>query len=252
MSEAQRSDDKYRKRELAKIHIGRQRLRWDDDTYRTALKKVTGKDSAAVMDGRDRRKVLDYMKSCGFKDAPRRQPARAGARPIAGGELQGKIRALWLSLYHLGEVHDPSEAALARYVKRMTTMPVHGQPGVEALQFLHAETADMVIKGLRGWCERVEFLLPDAAQVKIYDHQRRCAQMEEGGYGLASKVALIHRQWELLRAHGVFEWNAFAALETWLRNRYGVAAAWFLSPAQADQAVELLGRWLRRVRKEAR
>lgn len=240
-------EDKFRKRELAKIHIGRQRLGWDDEMYRSVLRKLTGSNSASLLNGGDRRRVLDYMKANGFKDAPK-NPRRAGTRPIADGELQGKIRALWLSLYHLGGVRDPSEAALSAYVKRMTHS--EGRPGVEALQFLRAETADEVIRPLRKWCERVGFFLPIAATVKVYDHQRRRAQMEEGGHGLASKALLIHRLWELLIENGAMKHGIFASLETWLRTKYKVAAPWFLSAEQADEAIEQLGRWLRRVRKE--
>lgn len=51
----------------AKIHIGKQQLGLDDETYRALLKSVTGKTSSADMGVTDLHKVVEAMKQRGFK-----------------------------------------------------------------------------------------------------------------------------------------------------------------------------------------
>ncbi len=58
------------------------------------------------------------------------------------------IRGIWIELHEIGAVRDPSEKALASYVKRMTT--------VAALQWLDVKQAQLVIEALKKWRKRVE------------------------------------------------------------------------------------------------
>ena len=67
--------------------------------------------------------------------------------------------------------------------------------------------------------------------------------------GFADKVAMLERQWSALHEHGAFDYH-LAGLGTWCAKHYGPAAAYFLSPSQADQAIERLGAWLRKVKAE--
>jgi phage gp16-like protein len=53
--------------ELAKIHIAKKQLALDDDTYRDMLWTVARVRSSADLDDAGRRKVLEHMKSRGFK-----------------------------------------------------------------------------------------------------------------------------------------------------------------------------------------
>ena len=62
-----RSGPAVRTRELAQIHIARQQLGMDDETYRSVLWTVARVRSAADLDWSGRKRVLDHMKSCGFK-----------------------------------------------------------------------------------------------------------------------------------------------------------------------------------------
>ncbi len=57
-----------------------------------------------------------------------------------------KIRALWLFLHQLGAVKDPSEAALATYVKRVTK--------VDALQWTDGHQTEVLIETLKKWAMR--------------------------------------------------------------------------------------------------
>ncbi|STZ83109.1 phage associated protein [Bergeriella denitrificans] len=58
-----------------------------------------------------------------------------------------KIRALWLELHRLGAVRNPSELALAKFVKRMT--------GVDYQGWLDVDNASKVIEHLKKWVLRV-------------------------------------------------------------------------------------------------
>jgi len=144
------------------IHVAKRDLALDDDTYRTMLLTVTGKDSSAGLSIPQLERVLAHMKAHGFKvrhksppDRPRNSRHSPGglSRPIAQDAQSKKIRALWLSLHDMGAVRDGSEAALAAYVKRITH--------IDALQWLDADQASLVIETLKKW-------------------QARCAQTDAG------------------------------------------------------------------------
>lgn len=82
-----------RKRELAQIHIGRQQLGLDDDTYRAMLWTVARVRSAADLDWRGRKLVLDHLKAKGFAIKSKARP-----RPAPGkAALVAKIRALLIA-----------------------------------------------------------------------------------------------------------------------------------------------------------
>lgn len=50
--------DRFRKRQLAAIHVAKHRLRLDDETYRALLERVSGHRSAKDLDPHGRRAVL--------------------------------------------------------------------------------------------------------------------------------------------------------------------------------------------------
>lgn len=126
------------------LHVAQRSLGMDEDAYRQALAVATGKRSAAAMSLDELQKALDHFKRCGFVVEPAR---KAGSRPrdVSG---QGKlIRHLWLKLHACGAVRDPSEAALAAWVKRET--------GVDALQWLDVKEASRCAEKLKKWMERL-------------------------------------------------------------------------------------------------
>lgn len=61
-----------RNRELTHIHLAKQQLGMDDETYRNVLWTVARVRSAKDLDWAGRKRVLDHMKSCGFKVQPKR------------------------------------------------------------------------------------------------------------------------------------------------------------------------------------
>ncbi|SED48177.1 gp16 family protein [Pseudomonas anguilliseptica] len=127
------------------IHVARRELCMDDDTYRLLLKGMKGLDGAtstANLSVPSLYRVLEQLKQRGFKVRPSKKQ-----RPLAADEQSKKIRALWLTLHGVGEVRDPSEEALAKFVLKMT--------GVQALQWLSSDQASRVIENLKKWQLRV-------------------------------------------------------------------------------------------------
>jgi phage gp16-like protein len=56
-----------RRKDLAKIHLGKKALGLSDLVYREMLFNIAGVESAADLDGRGRSAVLDHLRKCGFK-----------------------------------------------------------------------------------------------------------------------------------------------------------------------------------------
>jgi phage gp16-like protein len=118
------------------------RLKIDDDTRRAIQLRLTGKASLTDMHSGEVGKVLDYLNSQG--DYVPRAPG--SQRRLADDAQSKMLRGLWLELHAAGVVKNPSEAALAAYVKRQT--------GVEALQWLSTGEASRVIEALKKWRDR--------------------------------------------------------------------------------------------------
>ncbi len=134
-----------RARLIKLIHVARRDLQMDDDTYRLMLAGMKGLDGAtstADLSVPNLYRVLEQLKAKGFKVRPSKKQ-----RPLAADDQSKKIRALWLALHEQGEVRDPSEEALAKFVMKMT--------GVQALQWLSGDQASQVIENLKKWQRRV-------------------------------------------------------------------------------------------------
>lgn len=224
--------DLRRKKELAKIHVAKKQLALDDEDYRAMLLRIGGRDSAGDLDQAGRTKVLEHLKSIGFDDKPR-APKRAGTRPLADGAEASKMRALWLALFQLGEVEDPSEAALAKYAQRMT--------GRAALQWLDGYEVTKVINTLRSWTERVGVAYCDRFTLSLINTHRRLAMLEEVGAGFGAKYQLIKALWQRCQPllGGI-------ALDAWLMQHFRVANHAGLSAEDADLAIAKLGAIVRR------
>ena len=59
---------------------------------------------------------------------------------------------MWLSLYNLAEVDDPSDEALASFARR--------QLKIDALSWISAEMARLIIEPLRAMCDRAGYKVP--------------------------------------------------------------------------------------------
>lgn len=137
------------------IHVARRDLQMAEDAYRQVVRKITRERAESAKDCTDEEleAVMKHMRRCGFRIRHRTgagtkptKPRKPASRPLADHAQDKKIRALWLFLNQLGVVRDPSEQALASYVKRLTR--------VDALQWLNASQTETVIEALKKWAMR--------------------------------------------------------------------------------------------------
>lgn len=131
-----------RNSQIATIKIAAKELGMDDDTYRDMLFTVARVRSAADLDWAGRKQVIDHLKSRGFKVRHKKD-----SRPSTGNAQTDKIRALWLELHRSGAVRNPSEEALAVFVKRRT--------GIDAVQWLRPDQASKLIEEMKKWLARL-------------------------------------------------------------------------------------------------
>lgn len=127
------------------IHVARRELeregRMDEPTYRTMLRTAGGADSTAKMGVPALMRVLEQAKKSGFKIRSKAVDRRQDTSPEAR-----KVRALWLFLHELGVVKDPSERALATYVKRIAK--------VDDMHWAQGEAMLSLIETLKKWAMR--------------------------------------------------------------------------------------------------
>lgn len=126
---------------IAKINIARQQLRMAEDDYRQLLLDSTGHISLKDCSDAQLAQMIDALKSKGFAPLP-----RAGGKPAAQHPMARKARALWISLYHLGVVHNPSEEALEAFAKR--------QLGCDRLAWARQSDAYRLIEALKAMGSR--------------------------------------------------------------------------------------------------
>ncbi|WP_370236567.1 regulatory protein GemA [Brevundimonas sp.] len=145
-----------RRPSLIKVQIARKELGLADDDYRMILTRLTGHSSAADCSDADLGRVLDEFKAKGWTPkvvaggrAGARKPESRKARP-ADHPSAKKARALWLSLWNLGEVRDPSETALEAFARR--------QLKVERLQWADQALVYKLIEALKAMAERAGWL----------------------------------------------------------------------------------------------
>lgn len=133
---------KNRQQFIQLIHIAKSQLGLDDATYRAMLAGLELPESTTKMSVPELVKVLEHLKSKGFKVR-----SKATDRSQAADDQSKMMRGLWLELHDLGHVRDASEAALMAWVKRET--------GVAALQWLNTKQAQTTIEKLKQWRRRV-------------------------------------------------------------------------------------------------
>lgn len=132
-----------RRKMLAAVHLAKKAAGLDDDTYRDMLAAHTGRRSAKDCTDGELGRVLNHLNG-----GPARNTARPAAAPnrAPNAAVVAKIKALWWSLGELGAVRNPSDEALAAFVK--------GRAGVDALQWISGRDAYKVIEALKSVGER--------------------------------------------------------------------------------------------------
>ena len=120
---------------IGKVHVDRKALAMDEDDYRQIIADVSGQTSLAKCSETELGQILDRLKALGAKPATK---SRAAQHSMAK-----KARALWISLYQLGEVPDLIEALKKRAERNgwKQTGPTGGNLSVRDLK--------------RGLCEAI-------------------------------------------------------------------------------------------------
>lgn len=212
---------------IGAVHVSARALSEDD--RRAIYHEVTGKRSLTMMTPAEIGRVLDRLNAG--------RPRAMGHRPHVA-----KIRALWWTLYWLGEIDEPNDHALDAFVQR--------QAKVASLRFLTHHRAPAVIEALKAWAERAGVFWPTAAEV-AQQTERTDASVQSGaherGYSPAGaeRLAVIDAIWTKLTARGLSTYGSpdayiSAALRLSEHNR----AYW--TTREMDDAIKLLGKKLRR------
>lgn len=129
--------DDGRRRAIARLNIIRAERGLDEDTWRDLVERESGVRSLRALS----------TPALGALIARLAASTPATARQVATGPYAGKLRALWITGWHLGIVRDRSDAALLAFVKRQT--------GLDHSRFLREPAAARAaIEGLKGWIAR--------------------------------------------------------------------------------------------------
>lgn len=136
---------------IAKVHIAKKVLNMVDDDYRAVLFDIAGVSSAADASDRDLAKILAHFESKGFR-ATAKAGAPRKAKP-ADNPTAKKARAMWLSLYALNAINDPSETALEAFAAR--------QLGVEKMQWMNQAHGYKLIEALKAIATRSDWKQDD-------------------------------------------------------------------------------------------
>ena len=214
---------------LAKVHLLAKQRGLDDDAYRDFLARETGKRSARDLSDGELIRVCEklgrHSSSQGMAGV---RPAAAS--PAAAGPFAGKLRALWISAWHLGVTRNNSDAAMLAFVKRQT--------GVDHTRFLHEpRLANRAIEGLKAWIARE-------------------AGVEWGDATTHTRRAVVEAQVRRLEALGNVKpglWARASFLEDYVCKVTGrTRGLTHLDDADWDKAIAALGARLRRaLAKEA-
>lgn len=135
------ASSQHRRAMIAKINVARHQLAMAEDDYRQGLLQATGRLSLRECDDRQLEKMLDWLKSKGFRPLP-----KSGAKGTAQFPAAKKARALWISLYHLGVVHNPAEEALEAFACK--------QLGCERFVWARQSDCHKLIEALKAMAER--------------------------------------------------------------------------------------------------
>ncbi|OYW33892.1 MAG: hypothetical protein B7Z41_04120 [Rhizobiales bacterium 12-66-7] len=127
--------------QIGAIHVISKRIGLGEDERRALMVAATGKRSARDLTSGEAITVIDRLKVLqGDGAAPKGAPGLDGI-------YAPKLRALWLSGWHLGVVRDRTDRALLSFLERQT--------GLSHTRFLRdSADASRVIEALKAWLSR--------------------------------------------------------------------------------------------------
>jgi phage gp16-like protein len=138
---------------LAAIHVLKAQLQLTDDDYRALLRTLTGKDSAKLLDERQRDALRQHLQGlaerAGVAKTTRARPytaERFAERKAATPPKERKVWALWHQLHRDGKISDNSAHALNAWVFRTVQ--------VSALVWCTDAQVVTLIESLKNWHQR--------------------------------------------------------------------------------------------------
>ncbi len=121
-------------RQIAMIHTLAKQAGLDEECRRDVMESAAGKRSAADLTAAEASVVIERLKV-------------ASTAPEIDGPYGKKLRALWISGWHLGVVHDRTDKAMLSFVERQT--------GIERTRWLRAAAdARKAVEALKIWLAR--------------------------------------------------------------------------------------------------
>lgn len=126
-----------RQKQISAIHAIKNKLKWDEATYRRWLFEHSGEQSCSDMDDAVLERVYKEMLKLQPKGDDWRAPRIA------------KIKTLWGLLHRHGIVKQDNETAMRNWCKRASK--------ADRLEWATAAKLDACIEGLKKWAEREGF-----------------------------------------------------------------------------------------------
>ena len=210
----------------AKIHMAQKTLSMSDTDYRDVLNRVTGKYSASLMTTEELQAVVAEMERLGYKPPGRARTADRPTGTQATAPVRGKIKALLLSLYHLGAVNSDEDAAREAFIVRQIE-PDHAN-------WLTVQEADKVIEALKAMLTRAGVVWDDHA--------------DEKNPAIRSRRCVIDAQWKRLLELGAIKYPHDVTPETFAYHKVGKSAFQFYDPADYDHLIRILGNMIRKAK----
>lgn len=192
------------------------RQRIGDEDRRAIQREETGKASLADMSLAEIGKVLDRLNR-GYKG------------PRGNRAYPGKIRALWWTLYWLGEADQPNDDAIDAFIARQT--------GKQRVQFLGHKEAFRVIEALKAWAARAGVEWPvESRVVELRPHAPEIDLASIERHAVLDAIAAKLRGFNLI---GGYQGYCEKALGLHCNH-------WRWSARELDACIRLLGKKLRR------
>jgi hypothetical protein len=190
----------------------------DEDERKAMQFAITGIQSMSDMSLAQLGQVLDHLN-------------KGWSGPQGKRATTPKIRALWWTLYWLGVVDDPKDAAIDTFVRR--------QSGIAALRFVDHKAAQPIIEALKSWAAREGVKWPTDAEL---------AEMKSGNPGLTMAQYERHAVLTAVgrKLYARRELTFFGAIP-YVEKALGLGGNHFAWTAhELDAAIKLLGKKLRR------
>ena len=137
---------------LRAIHARRRQLGLADEQYRAVIERATGKRSCRDLGTVGLGAVLAELGELRPADALPALPASS------------KLRALWISAWHLGVVQDRRDSALSAFVRRET--------GIDNAGWATSRDLGTAIDRLKAWMSREAGVVWPKSSVRQFDRAR--------------------------------------------------------------------------------